>query len=290
MNFIKVVLITLLLNNIYTVTFSEAIENLRKLETYIKKYKKSSNSKESLNHLILSYIREGKYTGFAWSTAAGNSPSGLAKYIIKLDAEKKTKVAACRKYGDIVLPTKEKMDFVHLFAVMNGINYSNSYTEKYSALVGWAGDTAQLFQDIQKYNGTLAQLLEHANKYLGIKGQFGEGDLVADLDAPIILKKKKDNNTFADIIEKYYNGDEWKKRVPNFVKLTFPNAKNTTIRQIVYSRYTKDSYIRVLECKYHLRVGGRILGCLNPHGLVPKYRDHQKAAVYAFADYLKKRM
>jgi len=58
---------------------------------------------------------------------------------------------------------------------------------------------------------------------LGIKGQFGEGDLIADLDAPIFLKKKNDQNTFADIIENYYKNGEYKNRVKDFVKLIFQN-------------------------------------------------------------------
>ena len=87
------------------------------------------------------------------------------------------------------------------------IDYSKSFTDKYSALVGWGGDTAQLTQDLKKYNGTLDKLLVQANHLIGIKEQFGEGDLISDLDAPIILEKKKDDTTFANIIEEYYKGD-----------------------------------------------------------------------------------
>ena len=290
----KFTTITLLLffQTIYSVSFSEAILNLRKLESYIKQYKTEKKSSVSLTHLILSYIREGKYTGSAWSIAAGRAPNDLAQYITKLDTDKNTKAALCRGYGEIELPSKEKMDFVHLFATMNGIDYGKSYTDKYSALVGWGGDTAQLAQDLKKYNGTTVdQLLVQANHLIGIKGQFGAADLITDLDAPIILEKKKDDTTFANIIEEYYKGDEWKNRVPKFVKLTFPTATDKTkLRQVIFDRYNKDEYIQILECRYGLRVEGRILGCYSPHAVYAKYKNHQKAAIYAFADYLKKRL
>ena len=284
-------IVALLFHTIYSVTFSEAIMNLRKLESYIEQYKTEKNSNVNLIHLVLSYIRAGKYTGTAWGIAAGNVPSDLHQYIVSKDTEKKTNVVACRQYGEIILPSKEKMDFVHLFAAMNGIDHSSSFTDEYSALVGWGGDTAQLAQDLKKSTGTLDQLLVEANKFLGIKGQFGEGDLISDLDAPIILKKKYDSKstTFADIIEKYYQGDEYKSRVTNFIKLTFPTVTDKSqLRQVIFDRYNKDGYIPVLECKYGLRSSG-FLGCYTPRGVLAQYRDHQKAAVYAFSDYLKKR-
>jgi len=51
------------------------------------------------------------------------------------------------------------------------------------------------------------------SKFLGIKGQFGEADLISDLDTPIILKKKSETNIFADIIENYYNKGEYKNMI-----------------------------------------------------------------------------
>lgn len=281
-------IIALFFQTIYSATFSEAMINLRKLESYIQQYKTEKKSSESLTHLILSYIRTGKYTGMAWSIAAGSVPSDLHDYIVNKDKEKNTNTVACREYTDIILPSKEKCDFVHLFATMNGIEYSNSYTDDCSALVGWGGDTAQLIQDIKNLNGTIDQLLVEANKFLGKKGQFGEGDLIADLDAPIILSKKNDSTTFADIMEKYYNGDEYKSRIANFVKLTFPSVTDKTqLRQVIFERYNKDSYIPVLECQFGVRNSG-LLGCYFPNELISKYKNHQKAAVYAFSDYLKK--
>ena len=122
--------------------------------------------------------------------AGGNVPSDLVQYIKNRDLENNTNTEEIRKYPDIILPSNETLDFVHLFAVMNGIENGNSYSDNYAHLVGWGGDTAQLFQDIKNEKGNLDELINLTKNYFGKKGQFGEGDLIADLDAPILLKKK----------------------------------------------------------------------------------------------------
>jgi hypothetical protein len=277
MKLIYLLFLCLFIENIYATSFSDMIKNLRILESYISQYKSEGKSKKSLTNLVVSYIREGKYKDVYWKVAAGSAPKDLADYVAKKDKEHGTNSAQCRKYGDIVMPSNEKSDFVHLFAVMNGIDYCGSYTKGVSALVGWGGDTAQLIQDIKKLNGDENKLYIEATKFFRIKGQFGEGDLIADLDAPIFLAKKNDKNTFADIIEKYYNNGEYKNRVRDFVKLTFPelnkNSDKNEFRKVVYDRYSKDSYLKILEIKYAVYKG---------------YENHRFAAVYNFADYLYK--
>jgi len=116
------------------------------------------------------------------------------------------------------------------------------------------------------------------SKFLGIKGQFGEADLISDLDTPIILKKKSETNIFADIIENYYNKGEYKNRVNDFVKLIFPqldkNSDKNMYRRAVYGRYWTDSHLKMVEMKYSLYNSG--------------YENHRLAAIYTFADYLYK--
>ena len=286
MKAIQLVLLYLFIQNINSVTFSEAIDNLAILESYIKEYKSEKTTSSSLNLLILCYIREGVYTGSEWSIAGGSSPSDLDKFIQNKDKELNTTAQQVRKYREIELPSKEKIDFVHLFAVMNGILYGESYTDGYSSLVGWGGDTAQLLQDIKAETGTLDELVDIVTtKYLGIKGQFGPADLISDLDAPVILNKKNNTNTFAEIIKNYYKSDEYKDRVKEFVKLTFPKVEKDDLRKQAFKRYDNDLYINILECKYGVRESG-LLGCYLPDNIMTKYQNHQKAAVYAFADYL----
>lgn len=277
------------MSTINSITFEESLSNLRTLEGYIKLYKEEKGISSSLTHLIASYIRDGKYNSFEWEIAGGTVSKELKEYIKNKDKEKGTNVESIRKYPDIVLPTKEKMDFVHLFAVMNGIEYGGSYTQAFSSLVGWGGDSFQLFNDIKNEKGNLNQLINITlSNYLGKKGGFNQGDLIADLDAPIILLKKKDNILFADLLYSYYFEKEWENRIDNFISITFPNIFNLNdLRNTVFERYDNDFYIHILECKYKLRKSS-FLGCYYPGDLKKEYINHRKAALYAFADYLGK--
>ena len=84
---------------------------------------------------------------------------------------------------------------------MNGIESGNSYTEKYAHFAGWGGDTELLLESIMNQDGDLESLIEYAkSNYFLIKGGFEESDLISDLDGPIILSYKNDNNNFADIL------------------------------------------------------------------------------------------
>lgn len=282
------ILTFLLIQNIVTVTFDVAMSNLEILEGYIKEYKSTHTTSSTVKFLTLCYIREGKYDSTQWRIAAGSCPSDLVTYISGKDTEKGTKAADTRTYGEINAPSGDKIDFVHIFACMNGIEYGGSYTGEYSTLVGWGGDTAQLAKDIKGETGTLDELISITrSKYLGIKGSFGQADLISDLDAPVILKKKTDSNTFSSIMKSYYKtASDYNNRVANFLSLTFPGVAKTQsdLRNAVYNRYNSDDYCNVLECNYGIRNSG--FTCYFPGGVISQYKNHQKAAPYAFADYL----
>ena len=281
-----ILLIFLIIPITHSVSFKDAMTNLKTLEKYIAEYKTEKNNGLSLNHLILAFIRQGKYNDATWTIVAGMVPGDLYDYIKDKDAEYNTKALDCRNYGDILLPTKKNFDFVHMFAVMNGMEFMPSS----AALVGWGGDLAQLAQDLKNNFGSvtdLDQLIQEARKFLGIKGQFGEGDLNSDLDAPIILKRKKSSATFAETIQHFYDVGEYKNKIKDFVNIIFPGLTDKSkFRSVIYEKYNADTLINILECKYGLREGGSFLKCYSPNGLLPQYVNHQKAAVYAFADYL----
>ena len=191
MKVINFFFILILIKQMSFTSFNEILSNLEILESYIKEYQTKFPNKCTLTHLIVSYIREGKYKGNQWSIAGGDVDSELINFIKEKDKEKQTKVESIRTIGDIKLPSNETFDLVHLFAVMNGLEYHNSYNGSFSHLVGWGGDAAQLFQDIHnlKYDN-FEHLMNLTKDFFGKKGQFGEGDLISDLDAPILLKKK----------------------------------------------------------------------------------------------------
>ena len=106
---------------------------------------REKSSTKSLNELTLGFIRQGKYDDTQWTLVGGSVPKDLLTYIQAQDTKHKTKTLECRTYGDILLPSNKKIDFVHLFAVMNGMDFLPSS----STLVGWGGDLAQLAQDLK---------------------------------------------------------------------------------------------------------------------------------------------
>ena len=177
-----------------------------------------------------------------------------------------------------------------MFAVMNGIENGNSFSSNYAHLVGWGGDTEQLLEDIMNIEGDLESIMNQAkNNYFRIKGGFDEADLISDLDGPILLDMKKDNNNFADIMKDYYsNKENNKNRVNKFVELTFPNLLNKidkeTFRNEIYKIYNNDMLISILECKKGIRNG--FLSCLLAGDIKEQYIPQQKAAVYVVSDYL----
>ena len=235
----------------------------------------------------MAYIRAGVYSDDTWTLAGGTIPDDLHSYILEKDSAEGTNSQATRNYRIIELPNKEKFDFVHLFAVMNGIENGNSYTTMFANLVGWGGDTTQLLQDIKNEKGTLDELINACKNYFRIKGGFDNADLVSDLDAPILLlkKEKEDSNTFADIFTNYYNGKEYLERVNKFVNITFPGLKSKEkFREEIFNVYCNDTYIKILECKNGFRES--LIGCIVPGAIKAEYKEHQKAAVYAVSDYL----
>ena len=238
--------------------FEKVMTDLENLEKYIRDYMDEYSYKDkTLTHLIVCYIRLGAYTTQEWTIAGGELPDNLTTYIADKDKEYETTAQATQTYREIEMPNKDINDFVHMFAVMNGIEHGNSYSSNFAHLVGWGGDTEQLLENIMTSTG----------------------------DLEILLYKKNDDNNFADLMRHYYNSDEYKNRVTEFVKLTFPGLNDTELfRETLFKIYSEDTFIKILECNAGLREKGSF-GCYLPGNILEKYADHQKAAVYVVSDY-----
>ena len=270
--------------------YEKMLKDLYNLENYIKEYiKEKSYTNSTLTHLITCYIRIGVYTDKEWEPVGGLLPDDLVSYITIKDEEKGTSAQATQTYREIVMPNGETIDFVHMFAVMNGIEHGKSFSDIYAHLVGWGSDTEQLLEDIMYQQGDLEYLIQFIKEnYFRIKGGFSEADLISDLDGPILLFYKTDDNYFADLIRNYYNIEECNNRVNKFVELTFPTlvdkVNNETFRNVIYNIYNNDPLINALECKKGMRSKG-FAGCYTPSEIKEKYALNQKAAVYVVSDY-----
>ena len=189
-------LLFLFIQNINSITFSDALDNLEILESYIEQFKAEKKPSASVTHMITCYIREGAYSSSEWTIAGGSLPNDLDAYIKEKDTEHGTNAQGVKKYGEIELPNKEKIDFVHLFAVMNGIEFGESYTGGYSSLVGWGGDSAQLLQDIKSETGTEDELVEIFAGMMKKAGFIVKDD--AFLELRKIIKENKDTKNFGN--------------------------------------------------------------------------------------------
>ena len=288
------ILFALLLSQILTeeVPFPTAMKNLEILETYAKSYKADFEDNTPIIQLISCYIRSKKYKDIYWIFIAGFCNELFGSYVTLKDKELNTNVSSLLDYEEIKVRANEKIDFVHFFAVINGLYYANSYTDEASGLVGWAGDLTQLFRDVQGANFTEPdQLYNITDEFFGKKGGFGAADLISDLDAPIILNKlKKENKSLATVITEYYEDRRLtqSKRIKDFISLTFPNVTEITksnLREAVYNSYSKNSLIIRLECTYGFRYYS--FGCIiAPHGLKEKFIYHPRVICNLFADYL----
>ena len=277
----KIVLVLILLQAITLNEFDDTMEKLELLENYISQYIKEKKSGRTLTELVTTYIREGRYGNLYWNILLWtSSPDDLDEYLQKKEKEHNKKVREIRNYTTILLPNKEKFDFAHLFATMNGIYIGKEKKTSIKHLVGWGGDTVTLVEDIKKESGifdNLDKLIEKANEFFNHKGQFGPEDLISDLDAPILIVLKESGTSFSKIIKQYYSDNGlYNNRINLFLKYTFTNYQQINLkdrdkfRDYIFKIYSNDIYITILETKKN----------------VIEYDNHRKAGVYAFADYL----
>jgi len=276
------VILFLIISNILCEDYYNVLDNLETLEKYMSS---CVSQQKDVYKYILQFIRSKKYVTWQWRVVAGTLPERIYKCIKHQDEINHTNTSALREYEDIELPSKNKLDFVHLFATMNGMDHLPIST----TLVGWGGDLVTLAEDLKNNFGhitDLNQLIIEARNFLGIKGQFGEGDLISDLSAPIMLRMKKTTGkTFVNIMRDLYKSFDFRYIIKEFVEITFPYLKDKTkIRQFVEMTYINDLFIPVLECKHGIREGK--FECLIYGDLIPQYENHIKAAIYAFADFL----
>ena len=245
----------------YEIVMDKVISLYKLAKIYIEEENLEINAGE----LVCLYIRSERYNSYSWSVFAGKRIPDFERYV------KETDVSLCelQKIKSLTLPTGETTDFVHMMATLN-MYYKNS-----GALGGWAGDAAQMVLNIKNEKGTLEELTEKASFFMGADNNsyFGKEDFYADLDAANIYVLTKKHSLPA-AIGTYYKNLTPKKRVRDFVDNTFSpkSFKRENFRETVYSSFTVTSHINTLLESFGLRGN--------------TYKNHIKACVYSFADYL----
>ena len=111
----KFILFALFFVFIYSISFNDAIDNLR-LEEYIKKYR-ISHSNYTFTHLMSCYLRKKIYNRklfLFWDIIGGDIPN-VDSYILSCDLTYGTHAREGKNYLDVDLPNNETIYLFHFF-------------------------------------------------------------------------------------------------------------------------------------------------------------------------------
>lgn len=179
--------------------FNELFDNVGHLEALSKEY-----NKENYQLRTAAYVRSMKYydDDGIWTTIDTlSSLNGFKSFV----NQKQPKIEnyfnglAANEYSFTVPKTKQKVDFFHMFAVLNVTILSNG-NENLADLSGWGGDICQLATDFKDTT------LENEELYSAIKqnvnsnqSSFGAEDRNADIDAVNIYSLITSNKFYNSI-------------------------------------------------------------------------------------------
>ncbi len=247
--------------------FDSTLVRLQNLEDLAKSFKQSSYTSDSVDFLVLSYIRSSVYNSGTWNTLAGTANSSFISYV----ASESPDTAKLRSTYSLQLPNGDTTDFIHMFAVMNMILEGNG------DLGGWIGDTCQFVHDFKSYSGSANYLEDIAKEHFRIDGHFGKEDWIADLDGYNVCNIKSINESWASCFEKYFTADLTERaRVSAFVESMFGSTylssklSQKNYRSAVSSHYT-GLELWALEIK---EFGGSLSS------------EYKNAAINTVADYM----
>ena len=151
--------------------------------------------------------------------------------------------------------SKEKIDFIHLIAIINVISKGGINNTLSNDMAGWGGDLCQLALELKNTGLTGTELQEKANQLFGAEvSTFSSQDLLADLDAVNIanIYLNNQNKSISQSIKEYYRSVNTDKRKADVIKATFSEFKNQDtlksteeITSLIITRLSKNSLISI---------------------------------------------
>ena len=230
-------------------------------------------NKEDFNDIsstVLSYIRSVRYADTSWSILAGAINSGFKKYVdnqsLSPDPRTLKELPTLNIFG------QGPVDFVHMIGTLS-LTYKKDQSK--SDLGGWGGDCAQLATDIKNYDEDLDGLIEIAKSKFLNGGYFSLEDYNADLDAVVIASYMTNGKTLSEAIQHHYRQlADGTSREKLFFDIRFKNNTDTKeeFRNTCYNSFNKNYWINLWLDKNNIGEN--------------QYKNHIKASVYAFSDYL----
>lgn len=179
------------------------------------------------------YLRTTKYSSNVWNIMAGTMESDFVEYVTQNQGDKN--VSSLRTITEMISPvSNQKLDFIHMFAVINSIENFKSNNQNTtisqvlnsnaSDLSGWLGDICTLVKEIVDLGAIDDEIQKLANqKFNSSNSTFGSEDLIADIDAVNIMKNYYSSSikTFANVFQDYYFSTTSQQRKSLFVSNVF---------------------------------------------------------------------
>lgn len=197
------------------IDFETLIDKITKLEEISKAYNSSNYQIRAMQ-----YIRNSRYGTGTWNSFGGTLEGdvtlddgsvreGFTTYV--KNNQGSYNLASLQTLSSITIPsTNEKVDFVHMIAIMNVIAKKGLSDSTSNDMVGWGGDLCQLVQQLSKLNLSGTALQTKADELLGgssATSTFSSDDLLADLDAlnAMHVYNSLTTKSLATALSQYYN-------------------------------------------------------------------------------------
>lgn len=195
------------------------IQKLELLETYAEEYCVVNNKPlTNVDGLVTNYIRSTRYTGTLWNVMAGSVDASFATYVNNQFAIDNVQVSNLKAINDITIPSGEVIDYTHMFATMATIQKGGNIN---GDVGGWGGDYSTLAKDVASATANSTDydtLYSKASELFRGNSSFGEADWISDLDAYLIMQQRSSGESFATIMDNYYQAVTETSRISSFTQ------------------------------------------------------------------------
>lgn len=229
-------------NNIDNLDYNKVLHLISKLENAAEEYINSDNENYNAlgydkDMLVYTYIRGVRYNSSSWNTLAGERDIEFDNFI-KLNYPD---VISLRSINNLVVPTGDEIDFIHMVASIN------MYNNGYGVLGSWGGDLSSIIIDLCSEEDDYDKLYIKASSLINsINSNFNIYDMNSDLDANNIYLIMKENSiSLSEAMMMYYSDvDSNSDRVRKFVdsKYMLEDFTNGNLRNCYLTEFTNDIF------------------------------------------------
>lgn len=227
-------------------SFDDVITKIKKLEEISKEYSPSNYQIRTMQ-----YLRQLRYASGEWNTFGGTLENDFQDFV--LNNQGSYDLSSLQSINYNTNPkTQEKVDFIHMVAIMNVVIKGSLTNNTINDLVGWGGDLCQLVLELKNTGLSGSALEDKANSLFNSENSsFSSQDLLADMDALNIasiydsLVSEKQSISYA--ISQYYKTTTLYARKQNFLSIAFPDfvENQTQFESTISDRLSSNLYIQI---------------------------------------------